>query len=438
MLTLLEAAKISRNPLTRGVLTQIATTDELLSQIQTVPKAGESFSFSREQSLGETPFYDPGPVVDPTTGMPAALPDVAESHATFGRVSVPMRAIAANVDVSNFAEEQQTDPNQQRAIQMSQKLKKLGMTIGEKLVTGNYATTYALSSTPAGLAIPASGAVGPNQDSRRHGPGSLLVKDVTATTGPVTLQYRAPGDARYGAPVIVSADGTVTVRSTNDSKWIKVTVTVGALTAASATEVLVRVIPVSSTEPEWDGLQALVAPSQHLASAGADGDDLSFEVLDQLIDEKVKIRDRRFFVMSAKGKAMFYSLIRSLGGAGIETVNLPGVGSPVPSYRGIPILQSDWIPSNEVKGSNSNLTSIYLASLAAEEGFWLGVGQNAQSATVNIDPRQTTVMGVRIRDIGQLEKKEASRQRVTFYGATALGSDLAVARAAEIKTAASV
>ncbi len=437
MLTLIEAAKISRNPLAKGVLTALATTDELLSQLIMVPKIGESFSYARELSLGSVPFFNPAPVVSATLGAPDTLADVTESHATFDQVVVPMRAMGANVDVSNFAEEQQTDPNLQSAVQLEKKLKALGRTIGDKIVTGNYATTYALSQTPAGLAIPGTGAVGPGQDSQRHGMGSLLVADVVASTS-CNLYYRAPSDSRYGAAVPVTANGTYTVRSVNPNKWIKVTVTIASLVSGSALEVAVRVTPISATAQEWDGLQKLTPESQTVASSAANGDDLTFEKLDRLIDELVKIRDRRFFVMNAKAKAEFFNLVRSLGGIGIEVTTLPGINGQVPAYRGIPILQSDFIPSNESKGANANLTSIYLLSLAAESGFYMGVGQNAQSVMADIDPRAASIMGVRIRPIGQLEAKEAVRTRVVFYGATALGSELAVARLSEIKTAASL
>lgn len=433
MLTLLEAAKLSRNPLTRGILTAIATTDELLSQIVMVPKSGESFRYTREDTLGDTPFYETAPVSDATLGTIGTPADIDESSGTDDQVTVPMRTIVSNLDVSNFAEEQMDDTNQQTAAQLLKKMKSLGRTIGQKLITGNYATTYALSTTPVGTAIPATGAVGPGQDSRRHGPGSLVVDTVSAGTD-ATFHYRAPGDSRFGAAVAVDADGTYTLTSFNPSKTIKITVTIASITSNSAIEAAVRITPISATEPEWDGLAALVTSGQTITSTGVDGDDLTFEVLDAMINEKVKIRERRVFLMNAKGKTQFNSLVRSLGGSGIETTTLPGVNGPVPSYQGIPILQTDWITSDETKGDNSDLTSIYLVSLDPIEGFYLGVGQKGSSVPVDVDPRTVTIMGVRIREIGQLEVKDAARSRITFYGATALGSVLAVCRATQIKT----
>ena len=46
------------------------------------------------------------------------------------------------------------------AAQLTLKLKSLGRSIGQKLITGNYATTYTMSTTIAGITIPATSAVG--------------------------------------------------------------------------------------------------------------------------------------------------------------------------------------------------------------------------------------------------------------------------------------
>lgn len=432
MLTLLEAAKISRNPLARGILTAIATTDELVSQIRMMPKSGESFSYDREKALATVPFYETAPVSDATTGAPGTPANVAESSSTFDKVTVPMRSIVGNVDVSNFAEEQQDDPNQQSATQIVLKMKGLGRQIGQKLITGNYANTFALSASVTGVTPVATAGVGPNQDSRRHGPGGLLVEGGAVDE----IRYRAPGDSRYGDAVDVSSDGTFQIRSWNPNKWIKVTVVTASL-PATQTEVAVRVTPVSATEPEWDGLITQVPDSQLITSTGTDGDDLTFEVLDRMIDEFVKVRSDLRFLFNAKMKAEYYSLVRSLGGSGPEVTTLPGVNGPVPVYRGIPILQTDWIATNESKGANSDLSSVYLASLDPIEGFYLGVGQRGQAVTSNLDPRDARIMGVRLQEIGQLENQDARRWRVTFRGATAVGSDLAICRASELKTATS-
>jgi hypothetical protein len=412
-LTLYEAHKLSRNPLTRGVFKALATPDQLLSQIAMVPKSGESFVYDREKALPAIEFVTPNHT------------SLTESSATFDKVTVPMRLIATNIDVMNFVEEQMGDTNAQMATQLSKKLKALGRTIGQKLITGGFQTSTTLTVAIAGVTAPSAG---PNQDTDRHGPGILLY-DQSAEE----FFYQAPGDRTYGVATSSAGDpGQIRVVSDNPNRWIDITV---ASTAALPAGDVTSLVTIASTTNEWDGLAALVASSQTRTASGANGDALALATMDKMIDVDVRVRERRFFVMNGLLLAKFFALVRAIPGAREQVTVVPGVNGPVPVYRGIPILQSDWIASNETKGSGTTLSSVYLLSLAPEEGFWLGVSQGGGRVNVDIDPRSASVLGVRLRDIGELEDKDAKRTRVTFNGAPALGSELAVARASQLVTA---
>lgn len=412
-LSLYEAAKLSRNPLARGVMLGVATSDELISQLPMMPVAGEATMYNREKSLPTAEFVAPDHA------------SLTESSATFDRVLVPLRLLVTDLDVYDFVEEQMADTNAQRASQLAQKLKAVGRKIADKLITGGFVTSATISeaTTSPGLAIDAVVA-GPHHDSDRHGPGSIRY-----THAGTLWAYRAPGDRTYGANVAAAADGTITLLSDNPNRWIQITLDVSDATADG--EVHIRF---ASTTNEPDGLNKLISSGQEIAATGAAGDALTFDVLDQLIDEKVKVRERLCFVMNSKLKRKFYGLARALGGAGIETVNLPGVTAPVPAYRGIPILQNDWITSAESKGGATTLSSVYLISLG-EEGFHARVGMGGTAMNVDADPRAARIMGLRIRDVGDLEGKEAKRTRVSWYGTFALGADLAAARAKNLITA---
>jgi len=407
--TLLEAAKLSQNPLTAGVLTAIATTDELLASMSMRGQLGEAYTFDREKALPSSNFVSPNHT------------SIIESAATFDKVTNSLRLIVDDVDIYNFAEEQQGETNNQRAIQMEKKLKSLGRNIGNKIVTGGYATSVTVSAAVAGTS---NFVAGPYQDSTRHGPGSLFYDQSEET-----MQYRGPGDVAYGAPVSTAANGTVILPSDNPSMKLTLDVVTASLPAGDA-EILVRIV--SSTE-EIDGLARLIPSSQTIVSTGANGDALGFGVLDKMLDELVKIRERQVFVMPGKLKTKFHALLRGLGGAAPETFEMNG--RRIPMYRGVPILQSDWIPTTETKASSSTLSSVYLLSLDENEGFSLRVGAQGQEMAADLDPRSTRVMGVKIREVGQLEDKEANRDRLSWYGCTHLGSELSVARASEIETA---
>lgn len=413
-LTLYEAAQASQNPLQRGVNMAIATTDELLSQLMFVPKSGESFSYTREKDLGgEFDFIAPNGTV-------------AESSASTEKVTVPMRIMAENVDVTDFAEQQQSEFNEQRALQLRLKLKKLGRTMGQKLITGSYASSVAVSAAIAGITAYEAG---PNQDSSRHGMGAIQF------TAPDQFRYKSPADTRYGAAVTVGAPGTFVLKSNNVSETMTITRT-AALPAANL-EVLVRI---TSSTQEWDGLLRLcggdvaTGAGRTIEATGATGDPLTLELMDRMIDEFVKVRERRVFVMPPQLKSKFYALVRAIPGARETVTTLPGVNGPVPTYRGIPILQSEWIPVNEAKGaSGAVLTSMFLISLDPTLGLWMGAGQKAGSNTLDIDPSKARALGVSVKEIGPLEDKDAHRTRVTFYGAAALGSQLGVIRARHLR-----
>jgi hypothetical protein len=412
-LTLLEAAKLSRNPLAAGVLTAVATSDELISQVLMEPTAGESVVYNREKTLATAEFVQPNHT------------SLTESSTSFDKVMVPMRLLVTDLDIYNFASEQMGDTNNQQAQQLALKLKAVGRTIASKMISGVYVTsaTVANSGVSPGAALSAI-VVGPTQDSDRHGAGKIKYTH----TGQL-WQYCAPGDVEYGAQVAATSNGTYTLRSSNQNRYITVTITTASATANGET-----LIYFSSTSNEPDGLKQLVDTAQVVSSTGASGDDLSLDALDQLIDEKVKVRNRRVFVMNSKVKRKYFQLVRGLGGVAAEVVTLPGVTGAVPSYRGIPILQNDWIASDESKGGATTLSSVYLIDLSTE-GFHAYCGQGGSSVNVMADPISTRIMGLKVRDVGQLPDKEADRTRVSWYGTFALKSALALARAKEIKTA---
>lgn len=421
--TLFEAAKLSRNPLTRGVFLGVAVSNELFTRMQFVPKSGSGWTYAREKALPTVEFVDPS---NPTT---------TESSATFDDVTVPMRLIDSDVDVLNTTLNQ-NDPNgDPRAIQLELKLKALGLKLADRMFGGGYVTSATFDRPAASPALAlAFVSASAHTDSFRFGPGDI--KYVNTGT---FWSYRAPGDRIFGPQVAVAANGTVTLVSDNPNKKITLTITVASATADGITSV-----NFATTTHEIDGLPKLVPSSQTITSAGTNGDALSFDVLDDLLYNKVKIRDNLAFFMNGKLKKKFMALARSAsGGLMPDQLKLPALGMNgqpsevlVPHYNGIPIFQVDDIPSAESKGSGSTLSSVYLASLQPEKGLFFGVQQNeTMEALAHLTPYDALIGGVKMYTIGQLEGKAASRTRVEWYGALALGSELAAARASEIVTA---
>lgn len=411
-LTLYEAAKRSRDPIARDIFLGIATADEMVAKLRMERVTGKAFSWPREGSISEPGFVTP------------THTSITEGTGTDDMVSVPLRMLLGDADVYLFAEEQMSDVGSQVANEIRRKLKGAGRVIGRKMITGGYATGSTIAPAIAGVTF---SQVAPGVDSDRFGPG-----DIKFQTGANRLSWRAPGDRTFGAEVLVPSNGTYRLNSDNPSKWIELTIVSASLPGAGTESN----ITLTSSTNEPDGLfkwLPTTSPQTRLATA-ADGDALTFAVLDQLIDELVKTRGDLAFVGNAKLKAKFMALLRTAGGATVGELRVFGIGGPVPAYRGIPFLQNDNIASTESKGLGTTLSSLFLLDFETD-GFVAGVGGAGEDRLIDMSPVQTRVMGVRVRSVGELEDKEAVRSRVSWYGAFALKSELAAARAAQLITA---
>ncbi len=413
-LTLYDAHKRSKNAITRGLFLAIATSDEMLSMLQMKRISGMADVYNREKAL---------------PGAEWVAPDhssIAESSGTDDQVTAPLRLMVSDVDTYDFVEDQMSDEGSQMADQLDRKLKAAGRTIALAAIEGGYTTGATISPAMGGTTFSSAG---PHQDSKAFGPGDL--KFVLSGT---LMSYRAPGDRDYGTPVNVGSNGTYTLTSDNPNKYIRVTVVAASL-PGSNTEVN---ITFTSSTNQPDGLKKALplTHGQTVASTGSNGDSLTFGVLNKLIDQKVKTRSGQLaFVGNALLKSKLLNLFAAQGGSTAGELALPGFNAKVPTYRGIPFLQNDNIPSNESKGSASDLSSLFLVDFGAE-GFGMSVGGRGEQGLISrLTPMEVRIMGLRVRQVGELESKEAQRQRVSFYGAFTLRSELAAARAAELITA---
>lgn len=419
-LNLYEAARISRNNYNKGILLGIATMNEVMSLFPWVTVSGSADSYTREGTLADVEFVSP------------THTSLTESSTTFDRVTVPFRLIDSDVDLYNYTSNQDDPNGDPQAIQLAGKLKSLGRKLQQKMVTGGWGTGFVVSGAGVSPGAAVSAVTqGPHLDTNLLGPGAL--KYTHAGQG---WQFRGPGDRAFGPVVAATTNGAYTLFSDNPSKYIVVTITVASATADGECSI---VFTSSTNEP--DGLLKLIPPSQVINAQGANGDALSFDVLDQLILEKVKTNGNLAFFMNATMKRKYLSLARAqAGGNTSEMFAIPWMGMDgqvgqrrVPMYNGIPILQIDDIPSNEAKGGSANLSSVFLADLTPRSGFW-GMAQQSAPIESDLNPYKTRLLGVKVYNVGQLENKAANRTRVEWFGAFGLGSTLSAARAAQLTT----
>jgi hypothetical protein len=328
------------------------------------------------------------------------------------------------VDVVSLADD--LSSGSQMGLQVASKMKASWNLIKDRLISGGNTTGHTLSVTAAPFTAITAIAYGPGLDSNRYGDG-----EIQYTNSGTAWQFRAPGDPHFGDPVVAAADGSYVLKSWNPSKFITVTLDVSSATTNGRTA-----ISFTSTNNEFDGINKLCASDMIRAAAGADGDVFDLGILDDLLLLE-KGRTNRAFFMNGTLINRYKASLRALGGTTPSHMSLPGYAGQTLEYAGVPILLNENIPSTESKGtSNGILTSIYLASLDAEVGLFLGVPSGGQTLNVDGDPRNTAVMGWRVVQLGELEDKAVRRTRVKWYGCLGLRSTRSLARAINIKTTA--
>lgn len=119
-----EAEKLSLPALQAGVIENVVTSDEVFDVVPFKPFNGKAYEYNRENDLGSAAFY-------------AVNGTLAESAATFTKLSEELRRIIGQVDVDNYLQGQTSDTNNQAATQISKKSKVVGRLFAEKLVTGD-------------------------------------------------------------------------------------------------------------------------------------------------------------------------------------------------------------------------------------------------------------------------------------------------------------
>ncbi len=167
----------------------------------------------------------------------------------------------------------------------------------------------------------------------------------------------------------------------------------------------------TASPKQFDGLIKLCTTAQ---TWDVDNTALSFDHLDWLIDTN-KIDGQKCFIMNSRTRRSYAKLCRALGGTAPPHMTLEGVTGAMMEYRGVPILKCDWIPITQTNTSTGNnaCTTIFLVTLDENEGF-CGIAAAKD-------------LGIRIKNLGELEKKDATRFRLKWYCATALHSTLSLA-----------
>lgn len=393
------------NAMMVGIGKSVITLDQMSLVLPFMGVAGPGLSYEREGLLptGGAFIGDDGVTSEESTGRP-------------DYVHVPFRRIVGNSDTDALLNAF-TD-GQEEGSQLVRKVKATWRKVQTTNIVGNYVTGHTFApNSGAGISLAVDAVdYGPWLGNRR-GPGAIKY-----THAGTLWQFRAPGDVDFGTAVACAADGTITLKSHNPSRWIKLTIDVSDITANDE----VQIYFTSSTN-EYEGLQEIVDPSMVITETNTtNGDAFDLAMLDALM-EMVKTGNRSSlaFVMKGKMYNKVKAALRSLGGTTPDHVTVGGQN--LPAYDGIPILRNDFIPDEAKTGNTAS--SIYLGAFTPDEGVFMGVANyGGETLSVDTDVTKKPVMGFQVDQLGALEDKDASRQRVKFYGALGLKSIYGLAR----------
>lgn len=176
------------------------------------------------------------------------------------------------------------------------------------------------------------------------------------------------------------------------------------------------------TNFSFPGVISLCAAGQTVAPTGGNGDALSFETMDEMMDIVVdKDGEVDYFMMHSRTIRSFKALLRGLGGASIgDVIQLPS-GATVPAYSGVPIFRNDWVPLDQTIGATTTATTIFAGNF--DDGS-RSVGLAGLTAANDA--------GMSVVDVGESETKDEHIWRVKWYAGLALFSELGLSCATGI------
>ena len=414
-LSLVELLKSEADPVMSGLIENIVTVDQFTANLPMMSiGTADHINWLREKSLPTT--------LTPTSGA-SITPDTALE---FDRVTSYVRRFVIDQDIDVLDSGAAGGMSMARAKAISAAGKSLGRKYSQDVLTGDATWTVTVNDYGSSGYTGATIVVGPGHDARN---GVGLIKYTHAGT---LLQYRAPGDAEYGAAVTVASG--VKVYSDNPNKWVQVTFTAGA---GAANGVLVFSFAATASSTPIDGLSRLLAAGQTIAATGADGDDVSLALLDQLADLCSDKNGRKVFLMHSRTRRKVMALLRAAGGATVTEYKseIAGMGQsePIPLYNGIPMLRSDFLSIAETVGATTTATRIYCLTLgedAGVSGIFSTASADAADAgeILSVGPTGLTVVNV-----GTVQNADSKRLRVKAYWGLASKSELGVACATGIK-----
>ncbi|MBX3068877.1 MAG: phage major capsid protein [Thermomicrobiales bacterium] len=160
---------------------------------------------------------------------------------------------------------------------------------------------------------------------------------------------------------------------------------------------------------QFDGLTKVLDGTGQEFAAGANGGQLTLDMMDQVID-LVKPGKPDAIFLSRRTRRKLSSLRRASGNL-LET-GVDDFGKRALFYDGIALLVDDYVSDTQTQGSSGAVcSSVYAVKFGQGEGV-LGLEHG----------------GIQVEQVGELETKDATRWRIKWYAGMSVMSMLGVAR----------
>ena len=380
-LSLAQIRGATRDPAVAMIADTLLTNDQFLGNLPMI-NAGESGLFSYTRKLA-----------DPAVAYVAADGSLS-SDASYLETNIvgQCRRLYTQQGVDRLNAGQAGGLAMQKAKRAASSIAAFGRSIGNKLLTGGQALSGTIVSS--GLTV-ANGfsvtAVGPNVITAR---GPWEIKYVHSGT---LVSVKAPGDLDFGPAVAITTSTTANVFSYDRDRYVTIAHGSQAMSANDA-----GIITFSGGTAEFDGFFSLIAGQTgrviYAGSAATNGANLSLTDLDTLIESvKGAARPDKRLVMSTRTWVSFQALARTAA-AGNQFADI--AGQQIPTYNGVPILVTDYMPLTQTRGSASTCSSVICATFGEDEGLVGYYGQEPTIAEPNAAVYAQGPMGIVVWDLG--------------------------------------
>lgn len=401
-ITLVEARKRANYLLAQQILQSSSETDNFYQFIRWEPVFGAADVHTYLRRKGKVPgrWRSPGEII------------TEFDNPLMSRVTTQLREMVNRTAIRQYVKTNMSNAWDQKQINRIELVKDMARDVARSAITGQFMDTAVIRPGGGlnGAALLAANTVVRPGPFYVDGMGDGLIQ-FDQPSG--KLSFKAPQDSNYGEGQVIAAATTYTLKSDNDAYTI--TLTIGAVPGASGHSE----VQFSSSTKQPDGLITLVDSTQTIASRGANGDAMSFDILDELVErmDKFDTVSETAFVMHTRQFRALKARGRGLGGARIED-KMFGENLSLPSYEGRPILTSKYIP-DVVKGNAPTTHSVFCVNLNPERGYF-GIaagdetGEGIQSTEV---PDGSPVFGFKIRDLGMSRDSNGEEEMVVWNGA---------------------